>query len=67
MNILNQARVLLKSLVIVGASSGTVLASVAASIPWLFPKVFSSDPQVIREVISSIISSHFFSVYDIAF
>ncbi|XP_004248692.1 protein DETOXIFICATION 46, chloroplastic-like [Solanum lycopersicum] len=47
---LSKARVLLKSLVIVGASSGTVLASVAASIPWLFPKVFSSDPQVIREM-----------------
>uniref|UniRef100_M0ZV28 DNA-damage-inducible protein f n=1 Tax=Solanum tuberosum TaxID=4113 RepID=M0ZV28_SOLTU len=47
---LSKARMLLKSLVIVGASSGTILASVAASIPWLFPKVFSSDPQVIREM-----------------
>ncbi|XP_049392940.1 protein DETOXIFICATION 46, chloroplastic-like isoform X2 [Solanum stenotomum] len=47
---LSKARMLLKSLVIVGASSGTILASVAASIPWLFPKVFSSDPQVICEM-----------------
>lgn len=44
------ARTLLKSLVIVGASSGMILASLAASIPWLFPKIFSPDPEVIREM-----------------
>ncbi|XP_059296881.1 protein DETOXIFICATION 46, chloroplastic-like isoform X2 [Lycium ferocissimum] len=47
---LSKARMLLKSLVIVGASFGMVLASLAASIPWLFPKIFSPDPQVIREM-----------------
>lgn len=45
-----KARTLLKSLVIVGASSGMILASLAASIPWLFPKIFSPDPEVIREM-----------------
>ncbi|KAJ8533688.1 hypothetical protein K7X08_007012 [Anisodus acutangulus] len=47
---LSKARMLLKSLVIVGASFGMILASLAASIPWLFPKIFSPDPQVICEM-----------------
>ncbi|XP_019254870.1 PREDICTED: protein DETOXIFICATION 46, chloroplastic-like [Nicotiana attenuata] len=47
---LSKARMLLKSLVVVGASFGLVLASVAASVPWLFPKIFSPDPEVIREM-----------------
>ncbi|XP_060176146.1 LOW QUALITY PROTEIN: protein DETOXIFICATION 46, chloroplastic-like [Lycium barbarum] len=47
---LSKARMLLKSLVVVGASFGMVLASLAASIPWLFPKIFSPDPQVIHEM-----------------
>ncbi|XP_016494474.1 protein DETOXIFICATION 46, chloroplastic isoform X1 [Nicotiana tabacum] len=47
---LSKARMLLKSLVVVGTSFGLILASVAASVPWLFPKIFSPDPEVIREM-----------------
>ncbi|XP_055807525.1 protein DETOXIFICATION 46, chloroplastic-like [Solanum dulcamara] len=59
---LSKARMLLKSLVIVGASSGMILASVAASIPWLFPKIFSPDPQVIREM-QKILLPYFISLF----
>lgn len=45
-----QARTLLKSLVIIGALSGLILGSIGTSVPWLFPKIFSPDPEVIQEV-----------------
>ena len=41
---------LFKSLVIIGALSGFILGSIGTSIPWLFPKLFSHDPLVIKEV-----------------
>ncbi|KAA8546027.1 hypothetical protein F0562_020522 [Nyssa sinensis] len=47
---LAKARLLLKSLLIIGALSGLILGSIGTSVPWLFPKVFSPDPAVIQEV-----------------
>ncbi|CAA2979921.1 DETOXIFICATION 46, chloroplastic-like [Olea europaea subsp. europaea] len=47
---LAKARTLLKSLVIIGALSGLILGSIGTSVPWLFPKLFSSDPEVGREM-----------------
>ncbi|KAK9677807.1 hypothetical protein RND81_11G168900 [Saponaria officinalis] len=45
-----KARDLLKSLLIIGASVGLVLGTVATSIPWLVPKVFTPDLAVIAEM-----------------
>nr|AYM55855.1 enhanced disease susceptibility 5 [Camptotheca acuminata] len=47
---LTKARLLLKSLLIIGALSGLILGSIGTSVPWLFPKVFSPDLEVIQEV-----------------
>ncbi|KAI3446168.1 hypothetical protein Pfo_002833 [Paulownia fortunei] len=47
---LAKVRELLKSLVIIGALSGLILGSIGTSLPWLFPKIFSSDPEVIHEM-----------------
>ncbi|KAK4491423.1 hypothetical protein RD792_002171 [Penstemon davidsonii] len=47
---LTKVRTLLKSLVIIGALSGLALGSIGTSLPWLFPKIFSSDPGVIHEM-----------------
>ncbi|KAL9244978.1 hypothetical protein vseg_018690 [Gypsophila vaccaria] len=47
---LKKARDLLKSLLIIGASVGLVLGTVATSIPWLVPKVFTPDLAVIAEM-----------------
>ncbi|PIN04888.1 putative membrane protein, predicted efflux pump [Handroanthus impetiginosus] len=47
---LAKVRKLLKTLVIIGALSGLILGSFGTSLPWLFPKIFSSDPEVIREM-----------------
>ncbi|KAK6136702.1 hypothetical protein DH2020_029530 [Rehmannia glutinosa] len=46
----HQVRELLKSLVIIGTLSGLILGSIGTAIPLLFPKIFSSDPEVIREM-----------------
>lgn len=43
---MKQARVLLKSLVIIGAILGLLVASIGAFIPWLFPFIFISDLNV---------------------
>ena len=43
---------LLKSLFIIGALSGTILGSVGTSVPLLFPQAFSPDAEVIMEVSS---------------
>ncbi|KAK1369507.1 Protein DETOXIFICATION [Heracleum sosnowskyi] len=45
-----RARMLLKSLLIIGALSGTILGSIGTSVPLLFPKAFSPDPEVIMEM-----------------
>ncbi|XP_059647624.1 protein DETOXIFICATION 46, chloroplastic isoform X2 [Cornus florida] len=47
---LAKARMLLKSLLIIGVLSGLILASIGTSVPWLFPNFFSPDPEVIQEV-----------------
>ncbi|KAL4364360.1 hypothetical protein GQ457_04G001810 [Hibiscus cannabinus] len=47
---LRKARMLLKSLVIIGASLGLLLGIVGTSVPWLFPNIFTSDQNVIREM-----------------
>ncbi|XP_062076880.1 protein DETOXIFICATION 46, chloroplastic-like [Humulus lupulus] len=47
---LEKARMLLKSLVIVGAVLGLVLGSIGTAIPWLFPNIFTPDQLVIREM-----------------
>ncbi|XP_041998753.1 protein DETOXIFICATION 46, chloroplastic-like [Salvia splendens] len=47
---LKKAQSLLKSLLIIGVISGLILGSIGASIPWLFPRMFSPDPKVIQEM-----------------
>lgn len=47
---LAKARTLLKSLVLIGLLSGLILGSIGISIPWLFPRIFSPDPEVIQEM-----------------
>ncbi|KAL8492943.1 hypothetical protein ACS0TY_024229 [Phlomoides rotata] len=44
-----QARTLLKSLFIIDALSGLILGYIGTSVPRLFPKIFSPDPEVIQE------------------
>ncbi|KAL8543072.1 hypothetical protein ACS0TY_003812 [Phlomoides rotata] len=41
---------LLKSLVIIGGLSGLILGFFGTSLPWIFPYLFSSDSEVIREM-----------------
>lgn len=50
--IFTQARTLLKSMVIIGSLCGLILGAAGTIVPWLFPKVFSPDPLVIKEVSS---------------
>ncbi|XP_027087739.1 protein DETOXIFICATION 46, chloroplastic isoform X1 [Coffea arabica] len=45
-----KARTLLKSLVLIGALSGLILGFIGTSVPWWFPKIFSHDPLVIKEM-----------------
>uniref|UniRef100_A0A803PPW7 Uncharacterized protein n=1 Tax=Cannabis sativa TaxID=3483 RepID=A0A803PPW7_CANSA len=47
---LEKARMLLKSLVLVGAVLGIVLGSIGTAIPWLFPNIFTPDQLVIQEI-----------------
>ncbi|KAK7849852.1 protein detoxification 46 [Quercus suber] len=47
---LEKARMLLKSLVIIGAVLGLLLGIVGTSVPWLFPKIFTHDQNVIQEM-----------------
>ncbi|XP_052193099.1 protein DETOXIFICATION 46, chloroplastic-like isoform X2 [Diospyros lotus] len=47
---LAKARMLLKSLLIIGALSGLILGSVGTFVPFMFPKFFSPDPEVIGEM-----------------
>ncbi|KAF8410514.1 hypothetical protein HHK36_003044 [Tetracentron sinense] len=46
---LEKARMLLKSLVIIGALSGLALATLGTSVPFLFPYLFTNDHAVIGE------------------
>ncbi|PON99884.1 Multi antimicrobial extrusion protein [Trema orientale] len=47
---LGKARMLLKSLVTVGAVLGLVLGIIGTSVPWLFPNIFTPDQMVIQEM-----------------
>ncbi|KAL9686369.1 hypothetical protein QQ045_023826 [Rhodiola kirilowii] len=47
---LPKARMLLKSLLIIGVILGLTLGTVGTCIPWLFPKIFTSDAMVIQEM-----------------
>ncbi|KAJ4890882.1 hypothetical protein Rs2_30630 [Raphanus sativus] len=42
----HQARMLLKSLVIIGATLGIVVGTIGTAIPWLFPSIFTHDKLV---------------------
>lgn len=43
---------LLKSLVIIGVTLGLLVGVVGTSVPWLFPKIFTHDQNIIQEVCS---------------
>ncbi|XP_021827924.1 protein DETOXIFICATION 46, chloroplastic-like isoform X2 [Prunus avium] len=47
---LPKARMLLKSLVIVGAIIGSVLGIGGTCVPWLFPNIFTPDQKIIQEM-----------------
>ncbi|XP_021627750.1 protein DETOXIFICATION 46, chloroplastic isoform X2 [Manihot esculenta] len=47
---LEKARMLQKSLVIIGATLGLVLGVIGTSVPWLCPNLFTPDENVIREM-----------------
>nr|WKY32456.1 EDS5 [Camptotheca acuminata] len=47
---LPKAQMLLKSLVIIGSLLGVILGTIGTSIPWFFPRIFTSDPKVIQEM-----------------
>ncbi|XVF67792.1 hypothetical protein PTKIN_Ptkin10aG0150400 [Pterospermum kingtungense] len=47
---LPKARMLLKSLVTIGASLGLLLGIVGTSVPWLFPNIFTPDQKVVQEM-----------------
>ncbi|XP_050363186.1 protein DETOXIFICATION 46, chloroplastic-like [Argentina anserina] len=47
---LPKARMLLKSLVIIGGILGLVLGIVGTSIPWLFPNMYTPDQRIIQEM-----------------
>ncbi|KAL6213676.1 hypothetical protein ACLB2K_013122 [Fragaria x ananassa] len=47
---LPKARMLLKSLVIIGGILGLALGIIGTSIPWLFPNMYTPDQKIIKEV-----------------
>ncbi|XP_059446448.1 protein DETOXIFICATION 46, chloroplastic-like isoform X2 [Corylus avellana] len=47
---LEKAQMLLKSLVIIGAILGLLLGIVGTCVPWLFPKIYTHDQNVIQEM-----------------
>ncbi|CAN1125156.1 Protein DETOXIFICATION 46, chloroplastic [Linum perenne] len=46
----NQARTLLKSLVVIGAALGFTSAAIGSSIPWFFPSIFTPDQKIVHEM-----------------
>ncbi|CAH1435833.1 unnamed protein product [Lactuca virosa] len=46
---LSKERMMLKLLVIIGASCGLILGATGTIVPWLFSQIFSPDPHVIKE------------------
>ncbi|XVE93715.1 hypothetical protein REPUB_Repub01dG0218200 [Reevesia pubescens] len=47
---LAKARMLLKSIVTIGATLGLVLGIIGMSVPWFFPNIFTHDPKIIQEM-----------------
>uniref|UniRef100_A0A2N9FPI0 Protein DETOXIFICATION n=1 Tax=Fagus sylvatica TaxID=28930 RepID=A0A2N9FPI0_FAGSY len=47
---LDKARMLLKSLMVIGAILGLAIATIGISVPWLLPKLFTPDLNVIQEM-----------------
>ncbi|KAK3195395.1 hypothetical protein Dsin_026705 [Dipteronia sinensis] len=47
---LEKARMLLKSLVIIGVILGLLLGVFGTSVPWLFPNIFTPDQAIIQEM-----------------
>ncbi|KAJ4770620.1 Protein DETOXIFICATION [Rhynchospora pubera] len=47
---LSKARMLLKSLVIIGAITGVTLGVIGTSVPWLFPGLFTNDLTIVRQM-----------------
>ncbi|CAJ1933612.1 unnamed protein product [Sphenostylis stenocarpa] len=47
---LSKARLLLRSLVIIGVILGLLLGIVGTSVPWLFPYIFTPDRMIIHEM-----------------
>ncbi|PIA55955.1 hypothetical protein AQUCO_00700340v1 [Aquilegia coerulea] len=47
---LKKARRLLKSLVVIGAITGSVLGIIGTAVPWFFPYLFTADTEVVGEM-----------------
>ncbi|XVF67793.1 hypothetical protein PTKIN_Ptkin10aG0150500 [Pterospermum kingtungense] len=47
---LAKARMLLKSLVTIGATLGLALGIIGMAVPWFFPNIFTHDPKIIQEM-----------------
>ncbi|KAF5202739.1 Detoxification 46 protein [Thalictrum thalictroides] len=47
---LKKARRLLKSLLIIGAITGSVLGIIGTAVPWFFPHLFTADTEVVGEM-----------------
>ncbi|CAK9326487.1 unnamed protein product [Citrullus colocynthis] len=47
---LDKARMLLKSLLIIGAIFGLVLGTIGTLVPWLFPNLFTPEVKIIQEM-----------------
>ncbi|PIA55951.1 hypothetical protein AQUCO_00700338v1 [Aquilegia coerulea] len=47
---LKKARRLLKSLLIIGAITGSVLGIIGTAVPWFFPYLFTADSEVVGEM-----------------
>ncbi|KAL3702060.1 hypothetical protein R1sor_020082 [Riccia sorocarpa] len=47
---LKQARSLLRTLVVIGLVTGVTLSTVAVSVPWLFPQIFTREPAIISQM-----------------
>ncbi|PPS15957.1 hypothetical protein GOBAR_AA04563 [Gossypium barbadense] len=57
----HQARMLLKSLIIIGAILGLILGIVGTAVPWLFPNIFTPDQKVIDEM-HKVLAPYFISL-----
>ncbi|MBA0856357.1 hypothetical protein Goshw_027222 [Gossypium schwendimanii] len=58
---LSKARMLLKSLIIIGAILGLILGIVGTAVPWLLPYIFTADQKVIDEM-HKVLAPYFISL-----